>query len=216
MKKYIAELLGTFCLIFSGTGAIIVHQETGGTVTHVGICIVFGLIVTAMIYAFGNISGAHINPAVTVSFWVAGLFPAKEILPYIISQTIGAFLATGLLRLMFPENEGLGGTYPSGSDMQSFVMEVVLTFMLMLVVLFTSQGSKEVGVLAGLAIGGVVLLEALFAGPISGASMNPIRSLAPAIVAGKTSQLWVYLAAPTIGALLATFTWNVMKEVKAE
>lgn len=216
MKKYIAEVLGTFCLIFCGTGAIVVHQETGGAVTHVGICIVWGLIVTGMIYAFGNISGAHINPAVTLCFWVAGLFPGKEILPYVISQAIGAFLATTLLMLMFPNNEGLGGTYPTGSDMQSFVMELVLTFMLMLVILFTSQGAKEVGVLAGIAIGGIVLLEALFAGPISGASMNPVRSLAPALLSGKMSSVWVYLSAPTIGALLATFTWKLMKEVKAE
>lgn len=215
MKKYLAEVLGTFCLMFAGTGSIIVNQHTGGAIGHVGICIVFGLIVTAMIYTFGAISGAHINPAVTLCFWVAGLFPAKEILPYIVSQLVGAFLATLLLWLMFPENEGLGGTYPSGSDLQSFVMEVVLTFMLMLTILFTSQGSKEVGVLAGLAIGGVVLLEALLAGPISGASMNPVRSLSPAVLSGKMSSYWVYLTAPTLGALLATFIWKGMRTVES-
>lgn len=211
MKKYIAEILGTFCLMFAGTGAIIINQHTGGAVTHVGICIVFGLIVTAMIYTFGAISGAHINPAVTLCFWVAGLFPAKEILPYILCQLVGAFLATFLLKFMFPENEGLGGTYPTGSDWQSFILETVLTFMLMLTILFTSQGAKETGVLAGLAIGGVVLLEALFAGPISGASMNPVRSFAPALVSGKMESYWVYATAPTLGALLATFTWKGMK-----
>ncbi|REC62387.1 aquaporin [Chryseobacterium pennae] len=214
MKRYIAETLGTFCLIFSGTGAIIINQHTGGTLGHIGICIVFGLIVTAMIYTFGSVSGTHINPAVTICFWVAGLFPAKEILPYIISQVIGAFTASALLMLMFPENEGLGGTYPSGSNGQSFVLEVVLMFMLMLTILFTTQGSKEVQQLAGWAIGGVVLLGALFAGQISGASMNPVRSLSPAFFSGNMSSLWVYLTAPTIGALLATFTWRAMKEVK--
>lgn len=216
MKKYMAEVLGTFCLIFAGTGAIIINQQTGGTVSHVGVCIVWGLIVTAMIYTFGSVSGAHINPAVTVGFWVAGLFPGKQILPYIISQAIGAFLATGLLKFMFPESEGLGGTNPSGDVWQSFILELVMTFMLMLVILFTSQGSKEVGVLAGLAIGGVVLIEALFGGPISGASMNPVRSLSPAVLSGKMYNYWIYFSAPPIGALLATFTWKVMKEVKVE
>lgn len=213
MKKYVAEILGTFILIFCGTGSIVINQETGGAVIgHLGIAISFGLVVTAVIYTFGASSGAHINPAVTLSFWAAGLFPRKQVLPYILSQAVGAFLASGLLKLLFPANEFLGGTTPSGTEWQSFVLEVVLSFMLMLVVLFTSQGSKEVGVLAGLAIGATVLLEALFAGPICGASMNPIRSLSPAVVSGHLSTVWIYLSAPVLGMLLATGTWRVLRE----
>jgi aquaporin NIP len=211
MKKYIAELLGTFALIFCGTGAIIIDQQTNGQVGHIGVAITFGLIVTAMIYAFGDKSGAHFNPAVTIAFSLANLFPKKEILPYIVSQIIGAFLASTILKLLFPANLNLGSTIPAGSNLQSFVLEIVLTFILMLTILFTSQGSKETGTMAGLAIGGVVLLEAMFAGPICGASMNPVRSLSPAIVSGNFSTLWIYLTAPVLGAGLATLAWKYTK-----
>jgi aquaporin NIP len=211
MKKYIAELLGTFALIFCGTGAIIIDQQTNGQVGHIGVAITFGLIVTAMIYAFGDKSGAHFNPAVTIAFSLANLFPRKEILPYIVSQIIGAFLASTILKLLFPANLNLGSTIPAGSNLQSFVLEIVLTFILMLTILFTSQGSKETGTMAGLAIGGVVLLEAMFAGPICGASMNPVRSLSPAIVSGNFATLWIYLTAPVLGAGLATLAWKYTK-----
>ena len=211
MRKYIAELIGTFALVFCGTGAIIINQQTNGQVGHIGIAITFGLIVTAMIYTFGSKSGAHFNPAVTIAFSLANLFPPKEILPYILSQIVGAFIATVLLKLMFPNNLNLGGTIPAGSNLQSFILEIVLTFILMLVILFTSQGSKETGTMAGLAIGGVVLLEAMFAGPISGASMNPVRSLSPAIISGNITTLWIYLTAPFIGAASATFVWRLVK-----
>jgi aquaporin NIP len=211
MKKYIAELIGTFALVFCGTGAIIIDQQTNGQVGHVGIAITFGLIITAMIYAFGDKSGAHFNPAVTIAFSLADLFSKKEILPYIISQIIGAFIASILLKLLFPANLNLGATLPAGSDLQSFILEIVLTFLLMLVILFTSQGSKETGAIAGLAIGGTVLLEAMFAGPICGASMNPARSLAPAIISGNLSTLWIYIAAPILGAAFSTFVWLKIK-----
>ena len=211
MKKYIAELIGTFALVFCGTGAIIIDQQTNGQVGHVGIAITFGLIITAMIYAFGDKSGAHFNPAVTIAFSLADLFSKKEILPYIISQIIGAFIASILLKLLFPANLNLGATVPAGSYLESFILEVVLTFLLMLVILFTSQGSKETGAIAGLAIGGTVLLEAMFAGPICGASMNPARSLAPAIISGNLSTLWIYIAAPILGAAFSTFVWLKIK-----
>ena len=211
IKKYLSEFIGTFALIFCGTGAIIVNEETNGQIGHIGICITFGLIVTAMIYAFGNKSGAHLNPAVTIAFSVANLFNRKEIAPYILSQILGALLASGLLKLLFPNNINLGGTSPSGTSLQSFVLEIIITFILMLVILMTSQGSKETGTMAGIAIGGVVLLEALFAGPISGASMNPVRSFAPALVSGNLGFIWIYLAAPLIGAMMATFTWKIIK-----
>lgn len=211
MKKYLAETIGTFGLVFCGTGAIIINQETNGVVSHAGIAITFGLIITVMIYAFGNISGAHFNPAVTIAFWAAKIFPVKEVLPYVFSQTLGAFIASFTLKFLFPLNEMLGTTQPVGLPLQSFILEAILTFMLMLVILMVAKGSKEQAMFAGLVIGAVILLEAMFAGPICGASMNPARSFAPAIVSGHLENLWVYLCAPTIGAVLATFAWRVLK-----
>ena len=205
-----AEVIGTFALVFCGTGAIIINEQTQGAITHIGIAITFGLIVLAMIYTFGETSGAHLNPAVTLGFAVANRFDAKQILPYILSQIAGAFLATATLKLLFPENQNLGATIPAGSFLQSFVLEFILTFLLMLVIINVSQGSKEVGILAGIAIGATVGLEAMFAGPICGASMNPARSLAPAIVSGNLPALWIYLLAPTTGAIFATTTWRIM------
>ncbi len=211
MKKYLAEFIGTFALVFCGTGAVIINQETGGAVTHVGISATFGLIIAAMIYTVGDISGAHLNPAVTLGFWLSKVFPAKEILPYILSQTAGAFSASLILKFLFPLNQTLGTTLPAGDPMQSFVLEVILGFLLMFVIIHVAKGSKEQGMFAGIAIGSVILLEALFAGPISGASMNPARSLAPAILSGHTEHLWIYLTAPIIGAVIAVFAWKALK-----
>src|SRR6266487_2612441 len=194
MQKFLAEFIGTFALVFCGTGAIIIDQQTNGGVSHVGVAITFGLIIMAMIYALGNISGAHLNPAVSIAFTLAGRFSLKELPPYIISQFAGAFAASFTLRFLFPANEYLGTTLPLGSESQSFVLELLLTFFLMLVIINVATGSKEQGMFAGMAIGSVVLLEAMFAGPICGASMNPARSLAPAIVSGHTEHLWLYLA----------------------
>jgi aquaporin Z len=163
----------------------------------------FGLVVMAMIYAFGDISGAHFNPAVSTAFALAGRFPSREVPRYVTAQIAGAFLASMLLRLLFPSSPTLGSTVPAGPAWQSFVLEVALTFMLMLVILSVSSGPKEKGLMAGIAVGGVVGFEAIFAGPISGASMNPARSLAPAVVSGNLAAVWVYLAAPAIGAALA-------------
>ena len=181
------------------------NEMSNGVVTHPGIAITCGLIVLAMIYAFGDISGAHINPAVTIAFTVAGRMPVKETLPYIASQLTGALAASGTLRLLFPASETLSSTLPSGSDLQSFVMEIILTFILMLVILNVSRGAKEKGITAGIAIASVVGLEVMFAGPVSGGSMNPARSLAPAVVSGNMQSLWVYLTAPVIGAVAAVF-----------
>ena len=202
-RKCAAEAIGTFCLLFAGTGAIVVNDVSDQAITHVGIALTFGLVVMSMIYAIGDVSGCHINPAVTIAFWVAGRFKGKQVVPYIVSQCVGAFAASGLLRVMFLEHPNLGATLPSGDWWQSFIFEVVLTFMLMYVILNVSSGAKEKGIMAGAAIGGVVAFEAMFAGPICGASMNPARSLSPAIVSGELSYLWIYLTAPTIGALLA-------------
>lgn len=208
MKKYIAECIGAFALVFAGTGAIIINSESHGALGHLGIALSFGLAIMTMIYALGHISGAHFNPAVTIAFTAIGKFPVKEVLPYIMSQCAGAFIASGLLKFLFPEDEMLGTTIPAGSDMQSFILEIILTFFLMLVIINVAKGSKEIGLFAGIAIGGTILLDAVFAGPISGASMNPARSLAPAVISGNLEHLWVYLLAPVIGALLAVFTWR--------
>jgi aquaporin Z len=202
-KLFLAEFFGTAALVFAGTGAIIINDVSGGAITHVGVAATFGLVVMAMINAFGDVSGAHFNPAVTLAFWAARRLEGARVLPYLAAQVSGALVASGLLRVLFPMNAKLGATLPAGAWHQSFVLEVVLTFLLMLVILSVSTGAKEKGITAGLAIGGVVLLEAMFAGPISGASMNPARSLAPALVSGQLGALWIYLLAPTLGALLA-------------
>lgn len=201
-KKLIAEFIGTYMLVFVGTGAIVIENLTG-RVTHVGIAISFGLVVTAMIYAFGSISGAHINPAVTLGFWLTGDAKRSTVLPYITVQMIGAAAASLTLWTLFPDLKFYGDTIPRGSDWQSFILEILLTFLLMIVILRIVSGPKENLPLAGLVIGSVVLFEAMFAGPITGASMNPARSFGPALVSGHWRTLWVYLTAPVIGALLA-------------
>jgi aquaporin Z len=212
MKKVFAELLGTFALVFAGTGAIVINQASGGAITHIGIAMTFGLVVLAMIYTVGDVSGAHLNPAVTIGFWAARRLPGREVLPYVASQVAGAMLASALLRFLFPENKLLGATLPAGSEMQSFVLETVLTFFLMLTILNVSTGAKEKGITAGIAVGAVIALEAMFAGPITGASMNPARSLAPALVSGHFEHLWVYLVAPPLGACLAMFACRCIRE----
>ncbi|MDB6150534.1 MAG: aqpZ2 2 [Chthoniobacter sp.] len=202
-RKLLSEFLGTFAVVFAGTGAMVINHASAGAITHPGVAITFGLIVLAMIYTFGDVSGAHFNPAVTTAFAAAGRFPWRCVPGFVGAQLLGAFAGSGLLRFLFPADQTLGATLPTGGAMQSFVLEVVLAFLLMLVVLSVSTGAKEKGITAGIAIGAVVALEAMFAGPISGASMNPVRSIAPAVVSGHLEHLWVYLTAPMLGALLA-------------
>ena len=212
MKKYWAELFGTYILVFVGTGAIMINEITGGAVSHLGVGLSFGLVVMAMIYAIGDISGAHINPAVTLAFSVAKRFPKNQILPYISFQLVGAILASASLYFMFPEANTMGETLPlKGNWLQSFMLELVLTFILMFVVLNVSTGAKEKGVTAALAIGGVVAFEATFAGPISGASMNPARSIAPALFSGDLTHLWLYVVATTLGAVLAVYSCRLVQ-----
>ena len=212
MKKLHAEFFGTFALVFAGTGAITINDVSGGAITHVGIALTFGFIVLAMIYAVGEVSGAHLNPAVTLGFWHAGRLPGAIVLPYIGAQLLGAFSASAILRVLFPEHPTLGLTRPAGSELQSFVFELILTFILMNVILNVSTGAKEKGITAGIAVGSVIALEAMFAGPICGASMNPARSIAPAVVAGNIGSLWLYVVAPVAGAILAVFSCRCMKE----
>ena len=203
-----AEAFGTFCLVFAGTGAAVVNEVTGGGVTHVGVALTFGLVVMAMIYALGNVSGCHINPAVTLGLCAAGRFDRWLALPYIGSQCAGAFLASGTLRMLFPESSTLGATMPAGSDLQSLMLEFLLTLILMFVILSVSASGGDEKLPVGVVIGGVIGLEALFAGPISGASMNPARSLAPAVVSMHLDHVWLYIVAPIVGAFVAGPVWH--------
>lgn len=210
-RQWMAEALGTFFLVFVGCGAIAVNEVRSGAVTHVGISLVFGLIVLAMVYTFGEVSGAHLNPAVTLGFWSVGRFPGRSVAGYLGAQCAGAFLAAALLKLLFPESRTLGATHPSGSEWQSCLLEGVLTFLLMYVVLSVSRGAKEKGITAGIVVGAVIALEALFAGPICGASMNPARSLAPAVMSGSVGDLWIYFVGPIAGALLAGVAFGIVE-----
>ena len=212
MKKYISEFLGTFILVFAGCGAIVTNEFSDGTVSHSGIALTFGLVVMALIYAFGEISGAHFNPAVTLAFTYAKKFPVKEVPKYITSQCIGAIAGAAMIWVLFPENEYLGTTLPQIDIWRTFIFEALLTFILMLVIINVSTGSKETGIMAGIAIGGVVWFEAQFAGPITGASMNPARSIGPALVSGHLEHLWLYILAPILGALLAVVSCKLVKD----
>jgi aquaporin Z len=201
-QRLTAELLGTFALVFAGTGAIVINDATGA-ITHVGITLTFGLVVLALIYTLGDVSGAHFNPAVTLGFVIARRFPIREAGPYIVTQFLGAVAASGVLRLMFPDNDKLGATIPRGSPLQSFILEFLLTAFLMFVILNTTTGAKEKGLTVGIVVGAVIGLEAMFAGPICGASMNPARSLGPALVSGNVESVGIYLVAPVLGAFAA-------------
>lgn len=207
MRKYLAEFIGTFILVLIGTGAVIVNQETGGSLGLVGISFAWGFIVSVLIYVFGPTSGTHINPAVTISLALGNLMPKKEVFGYILAQVLGAILASVTLKFLFPLNTSLGGTLPSGSIAQSFIMEVLMTFLLLLTVMGVTA-KKEFENLAGILIGLVIIAIILFAGPISGASINPARSIGPAIVSGNLTHIWIYLTAPTLGAILAVFFWK--------
>jgi MIP family channel proteins len=207
----VAEGIGTFALVFAGCGAIVIDTVSNGQITHVGVGLVFGLVVAAMIYATGHLSGAHLNPAVTLGFVLARHFPLRRMAGYWLAQIAGALTAALGLRLLFGDVAHLGATLPSGSVWQSFVLEVVLTFFLMFVIMAVATDTRAVGQAAALAIGATVGLCALFAGPISGASMNPVRSLGPAVVSATWTDQWIYLTAPFLGAALAALTYRWMR-----
>jgi MIP family channel proteins len=208
-REALAEAIGTFVLVFAGTGAVIVNQISNGAITHLGVSAVFGAVVAAMIYTFGHVSSAHFNPAVTLAFWASGFFPKRNLLSYITAQSIGAILASLLLRLSFGNIAKLGATLPLNDNwMQSFVLETVLTFILMIVILGSGLDRRASIGFAGLAIGLTVGLEAAFMGPITGASMNPVRSLAPALVGRIWQHQWLYWIAPILGAQIAVIVYR--------
>lgn len=204
INSLIAEAVGTFALVLFGCGAIIVNELYNNPLGHLGICLVFGVVVMAMIYSVGNISGTHLNPAVSIGFFFARRIGLQKALLYIVFQLAGAFLAAFLLRVAFPESESLGATLPSVSWIFAAVIEIILSFILMFVILNVSTGHREKGIMAGVAIGGVIFMEALVGGPLTGASMNPARSLAPALLSLKLDSVWIYLVAPVIGTVLAS------------
>lgn len=210
-KTFVSEFLGTYALVFFGAGSIVVNDVSLGAVTHLGICLIFGFIVTVVVYALGGLSGAHINPAVTLGFYAAGLFDRDAIWHYILAQCLGAISAAFSLKLLFIGHATYGATLPTGSMSQSFVLEVIMTYFLMLIILFISQDEATKS-FTGLAVGLMVALEATFGGPISGCSMNPARSLGPALASGVWDAFWIYILAPVLGAVLASLTWRLLKQ----
>ncbi|HXK15590.1 MAG TPA: MIP family channel protein [Gaiellaceae bacterium] len=209
-----AEFIGTFALVFAGCGAIMVDAKTGA-LGHVGVAISFGLVIMAMIYAVGHISGAHFNPAVTFAFALSRHFPWSRAIAYWCAQVLGALVAALLLRGSLGNIAHVGATLPSGSQGQSFLWELVLSFFLMFVIMAVATDTLAVGEAAAIAIGGTVGLDAMFGGPISGASMNPARSFAPAVVSGDLHALWLYLLAPPVGAALAALTYQLIRSEPA-
>jgi MIP family channel proteins len=205
-----AEFIGTFALVFAGAGAIMVDDKTEA-LGHVGVAIAFGLVIMAMIYAVGHVSGAHFNPAVTFAFALTRHFAWTRTLGYWAAQASGAILAAALLRSSLGDIAHVGATLPSGSQGQSFLWELVLTFFLMFVIMAVATDTRAVGEAAAIAIGGTVGLDAMFGGPISGASMNPARSLGPAVVSGDLHALWLYILAPLAGASLGALAYQLVR-----
>jgi MIP family channel proteins len=210
MRALLAEMIGTFALVFAGAGAIMVDAKTHA-LGHVGVAIVFGLVIMAMIYAVGHVSGAHFNPAVSLAFALTRHFPWTRVGGYWIAQATGAVAAAAVLRGSLGNVAHVGATLPSGSDGQALLWEIVLTFFLMFVIMSVATDTRAVGEAAAIAVGGTVGLDAMFGGPVTGASMNPARSLGPALVSGHLELLWIYLVAPLVGAAIGGFAYQVVR-----
>jgi MIP family channel proteins len=212
-SSLVAEAFGTFTIVFAGTGAVMVNQLSNGAITHLGVSFVFGAVVAATIYSLGHISGAHFNPAVTLAFWTVGVFPKRQVLFYVCAQCLGAIAASTLLSLSLGLVANLGATLPLNDNwLQSLVLETVLTFILMVIILGSGLDRRAPQGFAGLAIGLTVGLEAAFMGPITGASMNPARSLGPALVGNLWQHHWLYWLAPILGAQLAVLYYRLLAE----
>lgn len=210
LRRSLAEAIGTFALVFAGCGAIMVDQQTEA-LGHVGVAITFGLVVMAMIFAVGHISGAHFNPAVSLAFSLTRHLALRDLLSFWVAQLAGAMLAACVLCQSLGQTADLGTTLPRGSESQAFVWETVLTFFLMFVIMAVATDDRAVGANAAIAIGATVGLDAMFGGPITGASMNPARSIAPAVVSGETTHLWLYIAAPLLGAALGALAYQFVR-----
>jgi MIP family channel proteins len=211
-RRAAAEGLAAFALVFAGCGAIVTNAEYDGALGVVGIALVFGLIVMVMVYATGHLSGAHINPAVTVAFTITRHFPPRDAAAYIAAQLAGALLGALLLVAVWPDQPAeLGATVPSVGAGSAFVYELVLTAFLMFVITAVATDTRAVGAAAAIAIGATVALDALFGGPVTGASMNPARSLGPALVAGEWDDFWLYVAGPLIGAALGALAYQFVR-----
>ena len=207
-----AEALAAFALVFAGCGAIVTDARYEGTLGTVGIALVFGLVIMAMVYATGHLSGAHINPAVTVAFTLTRHFPPRDAVAYIGAQAAGAVAGALVLLVIWPEAPAdLGATVPTIGEGSALVYEIVLTAFLMFVIMAVATDTRAVGAAAALAIGGTVGLDALFAGPVTGASMNPARSLGPALAAGEWQDFWIYLAGPAVGASLGAVAYQAVR-----
>ena len=209
-RVLVAEAIGTFALVFAGAGAVMVDAKTH-ELGHVGVAITFGLVIMAMIYAVGHISGAHFNGAVTLAFALTRHFPWPRAAGYWAAQLTGAVAAAALLRASLGNIAHVGATLPSGSERQSFLWELVLTAILMFVIMAVATDTRAVGEAAAIAIGGTIGLDAMFGGPISGASMNPMRSMGPAFVSGDLYALWLYIVAPVIGASLGALLYQFVR-----
>ena len=211
-RRAAAEGLGAFALVFAGCGAIVTDTVHAGTLGSVGVALVFGLVIMAMVYATGHLSGAHLNPAVTLAFVLTRHFPRREAVAYVSAQLTGAIAGAALLLAVWPSQPAdLGATLPSVGDGSALVYEAALTALLMFVIMAVATDTRAVGAGAAIAIGGAVGLDALFGGPITGASMNPARSLGPALVSGELHSLWIYLVAPTAGAALGALAYQFVR-----
>ena len=214
LRALAAEAIGTFALVFAGAGAIMVDAKTHA-LGHVGVAITFGLVIMAMIYAVGHVSGAHFNAAVTFAFALSRHFPWRRACAYWGAQLLGAVVAAAVLRGSLGNVAHVGATLPSGSQAQSFLWELVLSFFLMFVITAVATDTRAVGEAAAIAIGGTIALDAMVGGPVSGASMNPARSLGPALVSGDLHALWLYLVAPVIGASLGALAYQFVRSETA-
>ncbi len=210
MRALVAEAIGTFALVFAGCGAVMVDAKTHA-LGHVGVALAFGLVIMAMIYAVGHVSGAHFNAAVTFAFALGRHFPWKRAVGYWVAQFIGALAAAAMLRGSLGNIAHVGATLPSGSQGQSFLWELVMSFFLMFVIMAVATDTRAVGEAAAIAVGGTIALDAMFGGPISGASMNPMRSLAPALISGDLHALWLYIVAPVVGTSLGALTYRFVR-----
>jgi len=215
LKKSLAEVIGTFTMVFAGCGSVMVAERFPGSFTHAGISVVFGLAVAVMIYAVGHISGAHFNPAVTLAFAAARHFPFEEVLVYWLSQFAGAVGAIAVLKMILPQGQFYGATVPAVPLAQALSWEIILTFFLMFVIVAVATDTRAVGTMAGAAIGGTVMLCAWVGGPVTGASMNPARSLAPAFFEGRLEVMWIYIVGPCVGAVLAALFYEAIRMTPA-